>query len=220
MPLPLTEPSFPPRFRHCYNQSGMAFSSVLDLLLALTAPSRAGEAPAVPTSASAPAKAEVKASTAAAKPGAVPGMKKFVAHVLEEGMSESLPSALVAAYELPEGLDGRILQVTPQETTDGLLHAFNALVLEEEPSKVQRLILLARKQAGDGRNTEFHAFICAPDGTLIRVVRSAWKNDPEGQAMGASASHRPLSAASPAVKALFRHELDFWLKGRFRKKQE
>lgn len=188
---------------------------VFAFLLAVAAPSRAADVPAP-----APAQAEVKASTAAAKAGPVPGMKKFVAHVLEEGMSESLPSALVAAYELPDGLDGRVLQIPAAETTDDLLHAFNALVLEDEPTKAKNLILLARKQAGDGRNTEFHAFVCAADGTLLKAVRSAWKNDSEGQAVGATASHRPLNISSPEIRARFRHELDFWLKGRYRKKKE
>lgn len=161
---------------------------------------------------------EVKVSSAAGKPIGAGAVKKFVAMVLEEGAAESLPPALRAAYELPDGLDGRVLQVFPEDAADGLLHAFNALVEDSDPAVVRRLILLTRKQPPDGRKTEFHAFICTPDGALLKVVRSAWSYDAEGQVVGKSGAHKLLDISAPATRERFRRELNFWIRGRYRKK--
>lgn len=186
----------------------MILPAFLVLIFSLGAPARAAE----------PIKPEVKASSAAGNSSSAAAVNKFVAMVLEEGMSESFPPALSAAYQLPEGLDGRILQVFPEDAADGLLHAFNALVEDAEPTVVRRLILLTRKQPPDGKTTEFYAFICSPDGTLLKAVRSAWRNDSGGEAMETPGAHKLLDLAAPATRARFRRELDFWIKGRYRKK--
>lgn len=65
--------------------------------------------------------------------------------------------------------------------------------------------------------TDGYYFRTDLDGTLKAVARVVGKTDEQGEIIKGSGvvSHPPLD--SPEVRALFQHELDFWLKNAYRK---
>jgi len=113
---------------------------------------------------------------------------------------------------IPAGTPGKALEVDAALTTDGATHDF--IVFEKDNRPIGVLFDVIREGS---RRVEHLNLVCAANGKLNRCYNQIGENDASGKPIRGSAATTPLSSKDHKMSAALHHELDFWLKGMYRK---
>lgn len=134
-----------------------------------------------------------------------------------------LSTEVASSFEVPEHWECRVGQIEESSTTDKLNHNVNLLV-ETNPAATEkgprRLVFITMKWAADRKSVEYYQFISDLDGELMRVLETHSKRDEKGQSVRSSAIDIPQDIKAKETQSRFKHELEFWLDGKYRKKQK
>jgi hypothetical protein len=132
----------------------------------------------------------------------------------EHGICPDIVGKLI---DIPSNQDVRSLDIPNELTTDNLYHGTSIAVDESaNPPKALKLIFSTTHSWDD--NSEDYHFKTNLNGKLEKVVSIFGKINPAGESVKGSGQVSEKDITSPEIKERFRHELDFWLKGAYRKK--
>lgn len=112
-------------------------------------------------------------------------------------------------------LDGdakKTIAVSADRSTDHLAHE---AILVSRSSVPVCVLLAAQERAGLATEARFYRMDNA--GRLVRADIISGRYDAEGKPVPNSAHSQPLDIKKRAVQRAYRHELAFWLKGKYRK---
>lgn len=128
-----------------------------------------------------------------------------------------------SAMEVPEHWECRLEDVSENASSDGMGH--NAAVLVEKSTAAteqgaRRLVYISMEWGSDRRSVEYYTFITSLGGELVKVLETHSKRDEKGESVGGSAIDIPQDIKSKEIQSRFKHELEFWLDGKYRKKQK
>ena len=79
---------------------------------------------------------------------------------------------------------------------------------------------MAYKNSKDNLSTEYFTSIVSLDGELVRYLATFGKNEADGKPILGSGINIPQDLDSKEIRSKFKHELEFWLDGKYRKKQK
>lgn len=128
------------------------------------------------------------------------------------GESVAPESEDVRAGYIPAGSRGRALEIDEKESADGATHDF--IVYEKDgPPQTVLFSVISEKT----RQREFLNFICDAKGRMNSCYRVTGDKDESGRPVRGSLKSFPLNRKGKETSALLQHELDFWLKGMYRK---
>ena len=133
-----------------------------------------------------------------------------------DGYLEENPARMFTA---PAGAVMKDLSADPEETADGQDHIC-ALTLESKVASAKRLDFIL-SAAGPGlfkSESDERYFQTDLDGKLVKAIFARVKLDEKGERILASGITEEQDIDSPRIKELFQKEVDFWLKGMYRKK--
>ncbi|MBI4424722.1 MAG: hypothetical protein HY554_13395 [Elusimicrobia bacterium] len=121
------------------------------------------------------------------------------------------------------GLDGdpptKSINVETTETGDDMAHDVN-LVLKVSSSGIRQPLAFNLVTGHDWPgHVEHYHFRVTLDGVLERAVTISGLKDQQGNTISGSGSVAEKDIDSPEIKERFQHEVDFWLKGAYRKKK-
>jgi hypothetical protein len=147
------------------------------------------------------------------------GLRKFKERLLKHGEDYTYKGA-VEPLELKGGTKAKSLEVLSVDTSDGLNHA-TELVFADPPAKPEPLCLVMSADREDTlqKQVVFQNFRLNLDGVMEKAFISRIKLDENGNAIRGSAITELQDVNSPEVQKLLQHELNFWLKGMYRKKK-
>jgi hypothetical protein len=111
---------------------------------------------------------------------------------------------------LPPGLPGKGLEVDAAATTDGATHDFTVFFEKDTASHVIFTSIRDEK-----RSSEYLNLYCDATGRPNKCVRMKGARDESGSPIEGSLASEDVGAKDR--KAALQHELDFWLKGKYRK---
>ncbi len=146
-------------------------------------------------------------------------LAKRLAHFSEitksDSTLENLSEARAKLLELPAFSQLRIIDAA--NVRDGLEHECE-MVLDAKRRKIQYFIFSTNRMV-DQDHSEFYYFKLNPKGVLQRAVvgQGLYK---EGKPVKNSGKIEVLSTDNPIVREKLQHELDFWLQGWYREKQD
>ncbi len=126
-----------------------------------------------------------------------------------------------SALEIPEHWECRVKEFFAEEVTDGMDHNANLLVEVSSSTTEQgprRLVLGTAEMASDRKSGEFHLFVTSLDGELIKALATYGKFDEKGEPVQGSGIDVPQDLKDKEIRSKFKHELEFWLDGKYRKK--
>lgn len=145
-------------------------------------------------------------------------LEALVRKILNEGEDDSFGKFIGNFLGVPDGAPIKLKQVAREKSADNRNRS--CAVVGQEPAghgfKPVCLVFLA--QSLNGLDGESHYFRVAPDGSLETSFISRMKFDESGKPVRGSGVKTDLDVNAPETKALLQHELDFWLKGKYRKK--
>ncbi len=122
-------------------------------------------------------------------------------------------------FSRPAGTTGRGLTIEPTDTTDGRDHA-SSLALNPTTTPAKRLdFVLSAGGPGLFKNESDEMYFQTDlDGKLIKAIFGRIKVNENGERILGSGTTQEQDIDSPRIKELFQKEVDFWLKGMYRKK--
>lgn len=115
---------------------------------------------------------------------------------------------------LETGSPIRKLSLKSSENADGVSRLCEVVMDAAEKKKV--CLLISAGTMVDPQNAESYVFRLTPAGDLEKVfkVKMAFK---DGKVVRGGGTSEVVSADEPSVKEMLQKELDFWLKGRYKK---
>ncbi len=137
--------------------------------------------------------------------------------VMARGDHDTLEQGLARVLGLDGSRPERVLELEAEgDTTDGFDHGFE-VVLDSSEMHVDVLLLRVGKMTSP-KHSESYYFNLKPDGAIERAtVVSAEYAD--GKVIRGSGHSEQVPKGTRLVKEKLKHELDFWLKGMYRKKK-
>lgn len=121
------------------------------------------------------------------------------------------------AMGLPSKADG----VPSRQTADGISRQCNLVMEKPTGTSITKpicLVLMAGQRFPGERKREAYYFRVGLDGKLEKSLLNVGKLDESGNTVPGSGELTELNVDAAHVKAMLRRELDFWLKGKLRKK--
>jgi len=141
-------------------------------------------------------------------------LQKFISGMLTEARPYILDKQIGVFLGFPEDAPGRTRSLSSQATTDGMGHQ---CVLMTDGLTGHPLALVLVNQIRSGLDSESHYFRLAVDGSLELAFVSWGKYDEAGKPVMGTGQAKMVETNSPEARGILRHELDFWLKGMYRK---
>ena len=152
--------------------------------------------------------------------------KKFYSLVLRLNSipgGKCLSQEVASSFEVPEHWECRLEEVDAESTTDGMVHNANLLVEISTTAAergARRLVFFSMEWGSDRRSVEYYTFITSLDGELVKALETHSKRDEKGQGVRGSAIDIPQDLKAKEIRDRYKHELEFWLDGKYRKKQK
>ena len=148
-----------------------------------------------------------------------PTLDRLVDRAVTEGEDSLLPAAAAEpTLGLPKkDFDVKQFEAPKGDCADSKYRLFSVLV-DKDGSKLGNLWFFVRYQWPG--NSETHNFLSTVEGELLKASRVRGKRNQDGNVIEGSGSLVDLDIDSAEVKAKFKKELDFWVKGKGRKKNK
>lgn len=147
-------------------------------------------------------------------------LENVIQEVVANGRDGVLPDRIAASVKMPENAPYRGARVSEEQATDGMSHNFQVLVSKEPDSDALKPVELAintmKRWPGNSEAYNFHISL---DGKLEDASYIHGKRDEEGRSVKGSGQFVTKDVDSSDIKKRFRHELDFWLKKAYRRKE-
>ncbi len=109
-------------------------------------------------------------------------------------------------------MPSRELVVAADDTEDGMKHMVDLVLKDDKP---MCLVFAAKKTEAD--HFDLHLLRTDLSGHLERAILGIGKYDEQGKPIKGAGIIKPLDIKAKGTKSALRHELDFWLKGMYRK---
>lgn len=142
----------------------------------------------------------------------------MIQKALTEGHETYYPNVLGSFIDLPGDVAVQSFRVSSASATDEMVHSFKVVVEEststEKPTPLKLLFTSTYYWPG---NDEQYVFKANLDALLEKVITMSGKHSPDGKAVKGSGVVLEKDIDSPEIKERFQHELDFWLKEKYRK---
>lgn len=140
--------------------------------------------------------------------------QRLVERIQREGEADTFYRAndIVEALGIDSGAPAKGFEANLGETSDGMRHVC-ALILKN--GKPLCVILTVKKKYKDHDNQPM--FRLSLSGKLERAINDFGRYDVNGQPVPGSGITTVLALKSKETRATLQHELDFWLKGMYRK---
>jgi hypothetical protein len=113
---------------------------------------------------------------------------------------------------IPEGIPGWTLEVDAKNASDGMTHDFTVFFKDEIPMTVVFTTIREGK-----RKEEHMNLFCDASGKMNKCFRLVGAQDDKGDPVPGSGKSIALDLKDKAATSMLNHELDFWLKGKYRK---
>ncbi|MCX5788228.1 MAG: hypothetical protein NTX64_06950 [Elusimicrobia bacterium] len=154
------------------------------------------------------------ASWSSAKPSALK-FEDIMQQSISKGEDEPLRAPLARLVGLTErDFQGRTVDVDPTETTDGMRHDF--MVVLDTNSKA--LAVDCSTQYDSSGDRDSYHFLLSLNGVLEHALLIKGKLLPDGKPVRGSGVAQERDIKSSEIRRRVKHEMDFWLKGMYRKK--
>ena len=142
-------------------------------------------------------------------------LRDFLKAARIDSEPDTMTAGLSAVLDVPAHSSVLVRDVDSNETTDGAVHGF-ILVLSTATDITSTIFRTSRMVAS--KESESYYFKTDKAGDLQKVVRTyvAYK---DGKVVRGSGRSEAVDPSSPDGRHRFQHELDFWLKGKYRKKK-
>ena len=144
-------------------------------------------------------------------------LKQLIQRLVADGTDVPVGPNMGKFLGFPNGADSKYEQVEPDDTTDGLQHNVK-VVLDRSTEGSEKPVCLIVIGARLGPETSSNYFRLTLEGKPALAFRFSGRNDENGRAVRGSGVKTDLDLNDPEVKASLQRELDFWLKGKGRKK--
>lgn len=141
--------------------------------------------------------------------------KSFIESVMTDSEDAVLNPGRARYLGLQAGSLLKRKDIASEESVDGLSRSCE-VVLDKSTKKVVAAVFLAAQPVSDGVR-EAYCFRLDPTGALktVALTHGLMK---DGQAVKGSGKAEEVDVNAPGIRAKLQHELDFWLKGKYRKK--
>ena len=140
----------------------------------------------------------------------------FVEHAIKTGWSGALQHSAAEAMGFGhQAPPAKLLEFDAPAAADGLDHLFWVVLKDTTTAAPLTVCMMAREFSGDYADTYYMKVSTA--GTLERSVFMRGKRDRKGHLIWGSGMPEETELDSRDIRWRFSHELDFWLKGRYRK---
>lgn len=147
-------------------------------------------------------------------------LENRIQEVIAKGRDGELPSPIAASVNIPGNAPYRGARVAAEQATDSMSHNFKVLVERASDSDAVKPVGLeldtAKRWPGNSEGNIFHASL---DGKLEDASCIRGKIDEQGKGVKGSGEFVAKDIHLPDVKKRFQHELDFWLKKAYLKKE-
>lgn len=132
-----------------------------------------------------------------------------------------LSKEVASSFEVPQHWECHLDEVPKDDVTDGMDH--NATLLVETSTSAteqgpRRLLFNTIKSAPDKKSGEAHTFVVSLEGELIKALATYGKYNEKGEAVKGSGIDVPQDIKSKEIRSRLKHELEFWIDGKYRKK--
>lgn len=147
-------------------------------------------------------------------------LNAFVETALAEGQRNHMAGPIARLVDVAPDTPIHLLRVEPEQTTDKMAHVFRVLVdFNRETKQVTPIgLLLDTHQVWSGRDEDYW-MRASLGGALEKVAAIRGKRDEQNRVIKGSGEISEPDIAAPEVKKRFKHELDFWLKKAYLKKE-
>lgn len=147
-----------------------------------------------------------------------PTLQQITKRALDEG-GEADSTNCWKLIGIPKPAKSYVLEALGEETEDGRSHVF-AVVTSTTTLKAVSLCFSVLDMGRPARDDiEFIDYSATPAGALQDARRAVGKLDEAGQVIKNSQVLTSFDIKDSAIKANYQRELDFWLKGKGRKKK-
>lgn len=158
---------------------------------------------------------------AAAEPPAPP-LEALARRMMSDGLPNRVPSPAAEALGLEPDAPVHHAEIGEKQATDGFYHSLSVLVelstaTPRRPIRPIGVVFMTHRVSG--RQGDDHLYRARLDGTLERAILIDGEVDEAGRNVKGSGKITQEDIESPEVKRRFRHELDFWLKRRYLRKE-
>lgn len=113
---------------------------------------------------------------------------------------------------IPEGTPGKTLELEETVSSDGMAHDLTVYFKDDKP-----ICVLFTAITEKTRSEEFLNLSCDAKGKLSLCYRAVGTKDDKGQPIPRTVKFTSFGRKDRQMKEALRHELDFWLKGKYRK---
>ena len=143
---------------------------------------------------------------------------EFVLSMLQVGLNDNVGSGRAKLIGVPPNAPEKLSEL---DGTDNL-ERISELILDpsvNEPKPICLLLVAAERDRIKGEKRSYY-FRLSPDGVLEKSFLAIAKLDENGKAIRGSGVAQAKDIDSVEIKERLKHEFDFWLKGKYRRKQE
>lgn len=147
------------------------------------------------------------------------GWQSLVDSTLKSGKDKRIRENISSLLGLKGRWDSKWKRVNEAEASDGLHHLVYLMVAKSAKTKKHQpkhFIFLAIDWNNRWADSYFYA--AALDGRLKKAIRIRGKNTKTGKPVRGSGKVKRYNIKRRSVKKRFNHEVDFWLKGKYRRK--
>lgn len=150
-------------------------------------------------------------------------LDKLVAKLLVIPGQQCISKENASHLEVPQHWECRMENIGEAGATDGFGHNANLLV-ETSTGAVEtgarKIIFMTYRNSKDNLSTEYFTSVVSLDGELVRHLATFGKNEADGSPIKGTGINIPQDLESKEIGSRFKHELQFWLDGKYRKKQK
>ena len=148
-------------------------------------------------------------------------LDQLLKKLLKDGEAGAISPGRAKLVGLEPGTTSQALSVGHDEATDEIDHTAELVLDPAAPVPAPyRFLFRGGREEPEKKENWAQYFRADLKGHLEFSVRSHGRLDEQGKPIRGSGVAEPVDIASPEVRKAFQHELDFWLKGKFRKKKE
>lgn len=144
-------------------------------------------------------------------------VKKLALKISKDPEIYSIPSRVAELMGLSDGTRSRALGVELADSSDNMSHGVELLYEVSSSSKMVPFDLMLYTTTRGTQTFTQQYFRVGLDGRLKKAFKVLGKFDDTGQEVRGSGEVTHFSVDESAARMSFQHELDFWLKGAFRK---
>ena len=142
-------------------------------------------------------------------------LHSFIHEFVDAAQDATVTPGRARFLELPAGSPEKRKEFEVGDSSDGIGHSCE-VVLDKDTGKVMAAVFTA----GTMKDRDHHDAFCfrvTPSGVLehVALVHVLFK---DGKTVRGAGTAETVDPEAPGIREKFQHELDFWLKGKYRKK--